>query len=85
MGEPHATILRLGSLGREQSRAIISNVTGGEKLPGVVQEQIIDKADGVPLFVEELTKTVLESELVQDVGDRVAGCAMDPLCSRDAA
>ena len=72
VGEPHATILRLGSLGREQSRAIISNVTGGEKLPGVVQEQIIDKADGVPLFVEELTKTVLESELVQDVGDRVA-------------
>src|SRR5262249_9552828 len=56
VGEPHATIL-LGSLGREQSRAIISNVTGVKKLPGVVQEQIIDKADGVPLFVEELTKT----------------------------
>ena len=37
------------------------------------QEQIINKADGVPLFIEELTKTVLESELVQNVGDRYVG------------
>ena len=45
-------------------------MTGDKKLPREVEEQIIEKADGVPLFVEELTKTVLESELVQDVGDR---------------
>jgi predicted ATPase/DNA-binding response OmpR family regulator/class 3 adenylate cyclase len=70
VGEPHATLLRLGPLGREQSRTMICEVTGGKKLPQEVQEQIIDKTDGVPLFVEELTKAVLESEVVQDVGDR---------------
>jgi DNA-binding response OmpR family regulator/class 3 adenylate cyclase/predicted ATPase len=70
VGEPHLTLLRLGPLGCEPSRVIISEVTGGKKLPREVQEQIIDQTGGVPLFVEELTKTVLESELVQDFGDR---------------
>ena len=62
VGEPHVTALRLGPLGREQSRTIISEVTGGKKLPQEIEEQIIDKTDGVPLFVQELTKTVLEFE-----------------------
>ena len=65
VGEPHVTTLRLGPLGREQSRTIISEVTGGKKLPQEIEEQIIDKTDGVPLFVQELTKTVLESELLR--------------------
>jgi DNA-binding response OmpR family regulator/class 3 adenylate cyclase/predicted ATPase len=70
VGEPHVTTLRLGPLGREQSRTIISEVTGGKELPPEVEEQIIDKTDGVPLFVEELTKTVLESELLEDIGEQ---------------
>jgi DNA-binding response OmpR family regulator/class 3 adenylate cyclase/predicted ATPase len=70
VGEPHVTTLQLGPLGREQSRTIISEVTGGKELPPEVEEQIIDKTDGVPLFVKELTKTVLESELLQDIGDQ---------------
>jgi DNA-binding response OmpR family regulator/class 3 adenylate cyclase/predicted ATPase len=70
VGEPHVTTLQLGPLGREQSRTIISEVTGGKELPPEVEEQIIDKTDGVPLFVEELTKTVLESELLEDIGDQ---------------
>jgi predicted ATPase/DNA-binding response OmpR family regulator/class 3 adenylate cyclase len=68
--EPHVTVLRLGPLGREQSRTIISEVAEGKKLPQEVEEQILDKADGVPLFIQELTKAVLESELLQDVGDQ---------------
>jgi predicted ATPase len=80
LSEPHATLLRLGPLGREQSRTMISEATGGSKLPQAIQEQIIDKTDGVPLFIEELTKAVLESELVQDVGDRyVAAGRLSPL------
>jgi hypothetical protein len=39
-------------------------------LPPEVFEQIVNKDDGVPLFVEELTKTILESGLLKDVGDR---------------
>jgi predicted ATPase len=70
LGEPHVTMLRLGRMGREQSLVIISEVTGGKKLRQEVQEQIIAKTDGVPLYIEELTKTVVESELVQDVGYR---------------
>jgi DNA-binding response OmpR family regulator/class 3 adenylate cyclase/predicted ATPase len=70
VGEPHVTTLQLGPLGREQSRTIISEVTGGKELPPEVEERIIDKTDGVPLFVEELTKTVLESELLEDIGEQ---------------
>jgi len=75
--ESHVSVLQLGPLGREQSRTIISEVTAGKKLPQEVEEQILDKTDGVPLFVEELTKAVLESELLQDVGDQYV--AIGPL------
>jgi len=73
LGEPHLTMLRLDRMGREQGLALISEVTGDKKLPREVQERIIEKTDGIPLFVEELTKSVLESGLVQDVGDRYVG------------
>jgi tetratricopeptide (TPR) repeat protein len=43
---------------------MIEQVTGGRKLPLEVTEQIVDKTDGIPLFIEELTKTVLESGLL---------------------
>jgi predicted ATPase len=56
-------------MGREHSLALISQMTDNEKLPRQVEEQIIEKADGVPLFIEELTKAVLESERVHNVGD----------------
>ena len=60
LSEPHVTMLRLDRMGREQCHAIISEVIGGKTLPREVEEQIIDRADGIPLFVEELTKSVLE-------------------------
>ena len=69
LGEPHVTLLRLERMGREHSLAIISQVTDNKKLPRQVEEQIIEKADGVPLFIEELTKAMLESVLVHNVGD----------------
>ena len=80
LSEPHVTMLRLDRMGREQCHAIISEVIGDNALPREVEEQIIDRADGIPLFVEELTKSVLESELVQDVGDRhIAAGRLPPL------
>src|SRR5690242_17993833 len=42
----------------------------GKALPASLQEQILTRTDGVPLFVEELTKTVLESGDLKDAGDR---------------
>jgi predicted ATPase len=64
LNESHVTIVRLDRLSREQTELIISDVRGGKELPCGIQEQIIRKADGVPLFIEELTKAVLETELL---------------------
>ncbi len=66
----HITTLTLNRLGRRQGAAIVSDLTGGKALPEEVLEQIVARTDGVPLFVEELTKTVLESGLLTDSGDR---------------
>jgi predicted ATPase len=69
-GHGHVTALSLGRLSRRQGGAMIERMTAGKPLPEEVVEQIIAKTDGVPLFVEELTRTVLESGLLTDVGDR---------------
>jgi class 3 adenylate cyclase/predicted ATPase len=70
LDEPNVKMLRLERLGRRQVEAMIADITGGKRLPPEVFEQIVNKADGVPLFVEELTKTILESGLLINVGDR---------------
>ncbi|MFQ5937155.1 MAG: AAA family ATPase, partial [Acidiferrobacterales bacterium] len=69
-GYAHVTSLTLNRLSRKASAAMIRRVTGGKALPDEVLDQIVAKTDGVPLFVEELTKTVLESDLVKDAGDQ---------------
>src|SRR5262249_41280206 len=51
------------------SEALIAGISKGKVLPPQVCDQIVARTDGVPLFVEELTKTVLESGLLRDVGD----------------
>jgi class 3 adenylate cyclase/predicted ATPase len=66
----HVTLLTLNNLSRRQTAAMVEQVTGGKALPPEVLEQIVAKTDGVPLFVEELTKTVLEAGLLRDSGDR---------------
>ncbi len=63
---PHLTTLTLNRLSRSDSSALVQNVTGGRDLPEAVLEQIVTKTDGIPLFVEELTKTVLETGLVEE-------------------
>jgi class 3 adenylate cyclase/predicted ATPase len=62
----HLSHLTLSRLGRNQATRMVENVTGGRQLPEEIVRQIIAKTDGVPLFVEELTKTVLES--VESIG-----------------
>jgi class 3 adenylate cyclase/predicted ATPase len=73
-------MLRLERLQRNQARAMIIDIASGKPLPTDVYDQIISKTDGVPLFVEELTKTVLESGLLRDAGDRFvsAGQLLSP-------
>jgi class 3 adenylate cyclase/tetratricopeptide (TPR) repeat protein len=57
----HIAQLTLNRLGRQQVEAMVEGVTGGKALPVDLLQQIVSKTDGVPLFVEELTKVVLES------------------------
>ena len=59
----HLSQLTLSRLGRSQVEAMVEQVTGGKALPPEVVQQIVSKTDGVPLFVEELTKMVVESGL----------------------
>jgi predicted ATPase len=65
----YLTYLTLGRLGRAQVETMIARITGGKALPAGVVQQIVAKTDGVPLFVEELTKAVLESGLLQEHED----------------
>ncbi len=62
------TQLTLNRLGRQQIEAMAEQVTGGKVLPPEVMQQIVAKTDGVPLFVEELTKTVVETIREQATG-----------------
>jgi predicted ATPase len=68
-GHGHGTSLILSRLGQRQGAQMVERLTGGKPLPAEVLQQILLKTDGVPLFVEELTKTVLESGLLADAGD----------------
>ncbi|HEV2129957.1 MAG TPA: AAA family ATPase, partial [Longimicrobiaceae bacterium] len=65
---PHLARIDLSRLDAGRVAEIVGRITEGRALPPEVLEQIVEKTDGVPLFVEELTKMVLESGLLRDKG-----------------
>jgi class 3 adenylate cyclase/DNA-binding winged helix-turn-helix (wHTH) protein/tetratricopeptide (TPR) repeat protein len=67
--EAHLTSLTLGRLPPTQVEQMIDRMTGGKRLPAAVRQEVVAKTDGVPLFVEELTKMVLESGLLREQAD----------------
>jgi class 3 adenylate cyclase/tetratricopeptide (TPR) repeat protein len=80
IGRPHVTALTLNRFERDQAITMIDRMVAGKKLPTEVLEQIVAKTDGVPLFMEELTKSVLESGLVREEnGAYVLASALTPL------
>jgi len=70
VGLAHVTMHPLNKLSRRESALLIERLTGGKPLPREITEQIIEHTDGVPLFIEELTKTVLEGALLEEQADR---------------
>ena len=62
----HVTPITLNRLTRKQVATMVDHITKGKLLPSEVMRQIVTKTDGVPLFVEELTKMVLESGLLRE-------------------
>jgi class 3 adenylate cyclase/predicted ATPase len=62
----HMTPLTLNHLERPEAEALIGQQAGGKRLPEEVVEHIVDKTDGVPLYVEELTKAILEADFLRE-------------------
>ena len=70
-GHPIVTRFALNRLGKDQIGDIVGKLTDGRALPNEIMEIIAQRTDGVPLFVEELTKTILESGALKEDGDRL--------------
>jgi class 3 adenylate cyclase/predicted ATPase len=68
----HMTPLTLNRLERPQTEMLATRLAGGKMLPQEVMEHIVGKTDGVPLYVEELTKTILGSGVLSEAGDHYA-------------
>jgi class 3 adenylate cyclase/predicted ATPase len=62
VGQQHVTTLTLNRLGEREAVAIIARLVGNKELPADVMAEIVERTDGIPLFVEEMTKAVLEAE-----------------------
>ncbi len=62
IGQPHVTALTINRLTRREVEAMIDRVVGNKLLPAKIQQDIIERTDGIPLFVEEMTKAVLEAK-----------------------
>src|SRR5207237_225203 len=71
-GRSHLTQITLNRLPRRQAAELTGRVAHGKALPAEVVEQVVAKTDGVPLFVEELTKMVLETRRLQEREERLA-------------
>ncbi len=61
-GRSHVMSLALNRLGERETAAIITHLVGNKELPADVMAEIVERTDGIPLFVEEMTKAVLEAE-----------------------
>ena len=62
IGRPYVTALTINRLGEQAIAAMIDRVAGNKPLPANVRKDIVERTDGIPLFVEEMTKAVLEAE-----------------------
>ncbi len=62
VGQSHVMSLTLNRLGQREAAAIIARLVGNKELPADVMAEIVERTDGIPLFVEEMTKAVLEAE-----------------------
>jgi len=66
----HITPITLNRLERPHAEALVARIAGMKPLPAEVVDHIVSKTDGVPLYVEELTKTILASNILRDAGER---------------
>ena len=72
VGQPHVTTLTLNRLGQREIAAMIDHVTGNKPLLASIRQDIVERTDGIPLFIEEMTKAVLEAGGPDDAERAVA-------------
>jgi class 3 adenylate cyclase len=72
------TTMLLSPLGQLAGAALVARVAGYKALPAAIVQTIVERTDGVPLFLEELTKTVLESGLLREAAGRYGQCRRWP-------
>jgi len=77
IGRPYVTSLTINRLAEREICAIIDGVIGNKLLPANIRQDIIERTDGIPLFVEEMTKAVLEAE-GEGAVERVIGVVPSP-------
>ena len=66
IGQAGVTSLTLSRLGQRETRALVGRVAGGKTLPSEILDRIIEHADGIPLCIEEMTRTLLEGSLLRE-------------------
>ena len=72
IGRPYVTFVAINRLGERDIATIIDGVTGNKFIPSNIRRDIIERTDGIPLFVEEMTKAVLEAESEGDAQQTAA-------------
>jgi predicted ATPase len=72
IGQPHVTAMTINRLTQRDVSTMIGRVTGNKLLPASIRQDIIERSDGISLFVEEMTKAVLEtdSESIRDISNK---------------
>jgi class 3 adenylate cyclase/tetratricopeptide (TPR) repeat protein len=80
VGQAHVSSLSLRRLAKRETKALVGAVAGGKSLPAEIVDRIVDHADGIPLFIEELTKALLEGGLLrEEEGGYVLAGPLPPL------
>jgi predicted ATPase len=77
IGQPHVAALTVNRLGPREIAAMFDRVTGNKPLPASIRQDIVERADGIPLFIEEMTKTVLEAGS-EEAAQRTVGAIPSP-------
>jgi class 3 adenylate cyclase/predicted ATPase len=73
IGLPHVTAMTINRLGRRDIDAMIDRIVDNKSLPPDVREDLIERTDGIPLFIEEITKAVIEAEEEDEAHRTTAG------------
>ena len=72
------TSLALNRLGEREAATIVASLVGNKELPADVRAEIVERTDGIPLFVEEMTKAVLEAESESEARRTTASSRLQP-------